>query len=78
MKTRLDKLDALLAQSATSLEDAALLAEMLSLRNDGRYPVRELTPLQRRQKTMEALICQVAVISRQVSGPDDFGRRALG
>ena len=30
-KTKLDKLDALLAKSATSREDAALLAEMLSL-----------------------------------------------
>ncbi len=64
-RTRLDKLDALLAKSATSREDAAFLAEMLSLPNDGRYPARELTPQQRRQKTMEALIGQVEVISRQ-------------
>jgi hypothetical protein len=33
---RLDKLDALLAQTSTSIEDAALIAEMLSLPNDGR------------------------------------------
>jgi hypothetical protein len=32
---KLDKLDALLAQTSTSIEDAALLAEMLSLPNDG-------------------------------------------
>ena len=37
-KTKLDKLDALLVTSSTPLEDAALLAEMLSLPNDGRYP----------------------------------------
>src|SRR5262249_21039821 len=33
---KLDKLDALLAQTSTSIQDAALLAEMLSLPNDGR------------------------------------------
>ena len=64
-KTRLDKLDALLATSATSREDAALLAEMLSLPNDGRYPALELAPQQRRQKTLDALIGQIETISRQ-------------
>jgi class 3 adenylate cyclase/predicted ATPase len=62
-KTRLDKLDALLAKSSTSPEDAALLADMLSLPNDGRYPTRELAPQQRRQKTMEALIGQIEAIA---------------
>ena len=33
--------------------------------NDGRYHARELAPQQRRQKTMEALIGQIEVISRQ-------------
>ena len=64
-KTKLDKLDALLATSATSREDAALLAELLSLPDDGRYPALDLAPQQRRQKTMEALIRQIEVISRQ-------------
>ena len=64
-KTKLDKLDALLAATATSRDDAALLAEMLSLANDGRYPARELAPQQRRQKTMEALIAQIETISQQ-------------
>ncbi len=41
---KLDKLDMLLAQSSTSPHDAALLSEMLSLPNDGRYPVLELAP----------------------------------
>ena len=62
---KLDKLDALLAQSSTSLDDAALLAEMLSLPNDGRYPLLDLTPQQRRQKTLEALVQQVAALARQ-------------
>jgi hypothetical protein len=43
-QAKLDKLDALLAQSSTPRPDAALLAEMLSLSNDGRYPALELAP----------------------------------
>jgi class 3 adenylate cyclase/tetratricopeptide (TPR) repeat protein len=64
-KTRLDKLDALLATSDTSGEDAALLADLLSLPNDGRRPARELSPQQWRQKTIEALIAQIEAISRR-------------
>src|SRR6202007_2196366 len=47
-QAKLDKLDAVLAQTSTSPEDAALIAEMLSLSNDGRYPALELAPEQRR------------------------------
>ncbi len=61
----LDKLDALLAQTSTSKQDATLFAEMLSLPNDGRYPALELTPQQRRQKTMEALGSQMEALARQ-------------
>jgi predicted ATPase len=64
-QTKLDKLDVLLAQSFTSREDAALLAEMLSLSNDGRYPTLELAPEERRQKTQEALAVQLAGLARQ-------------
>ena len=63
--TKLDKLDALLVTTATSREDAALLAEMLSLPNDGRYSALDLAPQQRRQKTLDALIGQIEAISRQ-------------
>ena len=48
-QAKLDKLDALLAQTSTSRQDAALLAEMLSLPNDGRYPALEHVPEQRRR-----------------------------
>jgi class 3 adenylate cyclase/predicted ATPase len=65
LQARLDKLDAMLAQSSTSAQDAALLAEMLSLPNDGRYPALELTPQQRRQRTLEALVSQIVALSRQ-------------
>jgi class 3 adenylate cyclase/predicted ATPase len=63
---KLDKLNALLAQSSTSVEHAALFAEMLSLPNDGRYPaLNALTPEQRRQRTLEALTSQMVTLARQ-------------
>ena len=61
-KTRLDKLDALLRQTSTSAADAALLAEMLSLPNDGRYPALNLLPHLRRQRTLEALTAQLEAL----------------
>src|SRR4029077_2650783 len=64
-KARLDKLDAVLVQTSTSKQDAALLADMLSLSNDGRYPTLELTAQQRRQRTLEALTAQLAGLSSQ-------------
>jgi predicted ATPase len=62
---KLDKLDALLAQTSTSKEDGALLAEMLSLPNDGRHPTLDLTPQQRRQRTLAALTSQLKSLARQ-------------
>jgi class 3 adenylate cyclase len=62
-QAKLDKLDAVLAQ--TSTRDAALFAEMLSLPNDGRYPALELAPEQRRQRTLEALTSQLTELARQ-------------
>ena len=64
-RKRLDKLDAVLAQTSTSIELAALFAEMLSLPHDGRYPTFELTSEQRRQKTLGALVSQMEALSRQ-------------
>jgi predicted ATPase len=64
-QARLDKLDAVLVQTSTSVQDAALFAEMLSLPNDGRYPALALTPQQRRQKTLEAFISQLQALTRQ-------------
>jgi len=64
-QAKLDKLDAVLAQTSTSVQDAALFAEMLSLPNDGRYPALALTPEQRRQRTLEALTSQLAGLASQ-------------
>jgi class 3 adenylate cyclase len=64
-KTKLDKLDAVLAQTSTRMEDATVFAEMLSLPNDGRYPALDLTPEHRRQRTLEALVSQMEALIRQ-------------
>ena len=66
-QAKLDKLDALLAHSSTSPEDASLFAEMLSIPNDGRYPALQLTPQQRRQRTLNALVLQAVALSHQKS-----------
>jgi class 3 adenylate cyclase/predicted ATPase len=65
VQARLDKIDALLMQNTTSPQDSALIAEMLSLPNDGRYPVLALTPEQRRQRTLDALIAQMEALARR-------------
>ena len=63
-QAKADKLDALLAQSSTSSQDAALFAEMLSLPNDGRYPPVEVEPQLRRQKTLKALGSHIEALAR--------------
>jgi class 3 adenylate cyclase/predicted ATPase len=64
-QAKLDKLDAVLMQSFTPLQDRALFAELLSLPNDGRYPTIDLTPQQRRQRTFEALTAQSFALAEQ-------------
>jgi class 3 adenylate cyclase/predicted ATPase len=64
-QARLNKLDALMAQTSISTENVALFAEMLSLPNDGRYPALGLTPQQRRQRTLQALTSQMQALVRQ-------------
>jgi class 3 adenylate cyclase/predicted ATPase len=63
-QVKADKLDALLALTATAPQDAALFAEMLSLSNDGRYPPVEVEPQLRRQKTLKALASQLQALTR--------------
>jgi class 3 adenylate cyclase/predicted ATPase len=64
-RTRLDKLDRLLALGAASAESHALIAELLSLANDGRYPALALEAQQRRQRTLAALLAQIEGLSRE-------------
>jgi predicted ATPase len=60
---KLNKLDAVLAQSFTPPQDAALIADMLSLPNGGRYPALELGPEQRREGTLKALTAQLVELA---------------
>jgi predicted ATPase/class 3 adenylate cyclase len=62
-RSKLDKLDAVLSRTSTSSTDAALLADLLSLPGDGRYPALDLSLQQRRQKTLEALTRQVETLA---------------
>ena len=64
----LDKFDLYLAPLAPSPEEAALLAEMLSLPNDGRYPALGLTPAQRRHKTLEAIVNHIVSLTQSNPG----------
>jgi class 3 adenylate cyclase len=64
-QAKLDKVDVLLARTSTSKEDVALVVNLLSLTNDGRYPALEMAPQQRRQKTLEALAAQSEALARQ-------------
>ena len=61
---RLAKLDALLSRVTTSLEDARLIADLLSL-PDGWFPRLDLTPQQRKQRTLEALLRQLEYLARR-------------
>src|SRR4029079_12072298 len=61
---KLSKLSAMLTRSGTSPHDASLLLEMLSLPNDGRYPVLEMPPQQRRERTLDALATQLMSLTK--------------
>ncbi len=64
LDAKLDKFDAALAPISTSKQDSALFAEMLSLPTNGRYPKLQLSPEQRRQKTVEALVSRMEALTR--------------
>ena len=58
--TTLAKLEEVLAQATNDLSEAApLLAALLSIPTDGRYPPLNLTPQKRKEKTLKALVAQV-------------------
>jgi AAA ATPase domain/Adenylate and Guanylate cyclase catalytic domain len=57
---RLDKLEAVLAQGTDDLSEAVpLLAELLSIPTGYRYPLLDLTPQKRKEKTLHAQVAQV-------------------
>src|SRR5205823_14341413 len=57
---RLNKLETVLARSTNDLgDDARLIADLLSVPADGRYPPLDLTPQKRKEKTLRALLGQL-------------------
>jgi AAA ATPase domain len=57
---RLDKLEAVLAQGTSDLNEAVpLLADLLSIPTGDRYPALNLTPQKRKEKTLHAQLAQV-------------------
>jgi len=58
--TRLDKLEALLALSTDDVTVVApLLAALLSLKTDARYPPLDMSPHRQKERTLEELVAQV-------------------
>jgi class 3 adenylate cyclase/predicted ATPase len=63
---KLDKLEALLAPSATDVQEATrLLAAVLAIPADHRYPPLALTPQRQKQRTLELLVEQLAGLAGQ-------------
>ena len=65
LSAKLDKLEALLAPNAPAECDVALLAELLSLPFDNRYPRSTSRPQRKKEKTFEALLRQFASLARR-------------
>ena len=76
-QAKLNKLDALLTQSFTPRQDAALFAEMLSLPNDGRFPDARTGPAAAPTEDARSADRANRSIVPFQSGPDDFRGRAL-
>jgi predicted ATPase/class 3 adenylate cyclase len=64
-EAKLEKLAALLAPAAPPPEDEALLAELLLLPTEGRFPPLSLAPQEKKEKTFEALLRQLEGLARQ-------------
>jgi len=63
--TRLEKLEALLAGTAPPDEDVAILADLLLLPASEPRPLPDLSSQRRKERTLEALIRQLAGLTRQ-------------
>jgi class 3 adenylate cyclase len=63
---KLEKLEALLKRTAKNLpRDTALIAELLTLPTDGRYPALVVSPQQKREMTFAALLDQLDRLAAQ-------------
>jgi class 3 adenylate cyclase/predicted ATPase len=63
--TKLEKLEALLALATPPDEDAAFLADLLSLPTSERHPLPNLSPQRKKERTLEALIRQLEGLARR-------------
>ncbi|MBV8401708.1 MAG: AAA family ATPase, partial [Acetobacteraceae bacterium] len=63
--SRLEKLETLLARGSASVEDIALIADLLSLPNSGRSPLPNLSPQRKKERTLEALIGRFEILARR-------------
>jgi class 3 adenylate cyclase len=61
---RFEKLEALIAANAPAEGDVQLLAELLSVPFQDRYPALDLTPQRKKEKTFETLLRQLAGLAR--------------
>src|SRR6516164_9210049 len=62
--TKLDKLEALLADGAEP-GDLSLIAEMLSLSSGDRFPPLDLSPQRKKERTLAALLRQLQALTRR-------------
>jgi hypothetical protein len=63
---RLDKLEAVLIRATNDLGAAVpLLAALLSIPTDGRYPPLDLTPQKQKERTLQTLVAQVEGLAAQ-------------
>jgi class 3 adenylate cyclase/predicted ATPase len=64
--TKLDKLEALIAQSGKPIQNIApFFASLLSIPTDARYPASNVSPQRQKALTLEAIIDQLAGLSEQ-------------
>ena len=76
-QAKLDKLDAVLAQTSTSSRMPRSLPRCCRCRTTDAIPRSTLTPQQRRQRTLEALTSQLAGLAQPAAAADDLRGCAL-
>jgi class 3 adenylate cyclase/predicted ATPase len=64
-RVKLEKLEGLLSRAAPPDEDAALIADLLSLPASDRHPLPNLSPQRKKERTLEALLRQLEGLTRQ-------------
>ncbi len=64
-EARLAKLEALLARSHAGAEEIGFIAERMSIPTGDKYRLPDLTPQRRKEKTLEALLAQMARLAAQ-------------